>query len=206
MIKVYKIVEQEISEKEYLVFATSKKQASDFIEGGDALHTHIQGSYEKKWTVSNPLSNEELNKDTIDLPIHFAMYPSDIKGRTEDDYSLGSIDASQIIIGDKDYINPNITIWDSYEYTSFGEKRSYIQPVKDQVKNKAVYAKVNDLSAEPYDINFEFQNRDYINLQVLLKRNCMSFFDRVRQVNQLLTFEKFKEYIKKDKEENDERI
>ena len=50
MIKVYKIVEKEISQKEYLVFATSKAQADDFLANGDVLHSNMQGDYERKWT------------------------------------------------------------------------------------------------------------------------------------------------------------
>tara|TARA_B100000519_G_C14120522_1_gene380236 strand:- start:357 stop:761 length:405 start_codon:yes stop_codon:yes gene_type:complete len=83
MIKVYKIVEQEISEKEYLVFAKSKAQADDFLANGDALHTHIQGNYDRKWTVSKPFSNQELEEyeSTFwgsNIPIVFAMYHEDI--------------------------------------------------------------------------------------------------------------------------------
>lgn len=82
-IKVYKIVEKEISEKEYLVFATSKAQADDFLANGDVLHSHIQGTYDRKWTVSNPFSNQELEEyeSTFwgsNIPILFAMYHEDI--------------------------------------------------------------------------------------------------------------------------------
>lgn len=98
-IKVYKIVEKEISEKEYLVFATSKAEADDFLANGDVLHSDIQGSYERKWTVSNPFSNQELEEYESffwgsNIPILFAMYREgfDVMPR---------VDRSQITIDNK---------------------------------------------------------------------------------------------------------
>ena len=107
-IKVYKIVEKEISEKEYLVFATSKAEADDFLANGDVLHGDIQGSYERKWTVSKPFSNQELEEyeSTFwgsNIPILFAMYDEDVD-------ALPMAYRDQITIDDKNktvYVKPD---------------------------------------------------------------------------------------------------
>ena len=107
-IKVYKIVEKEISEKEYLVFATSKAEADDFLANGDVLHSDMQGTYHRKWTVSNPFSNQELEEyeSTFwgsNIPILFAMYDEDVD-------ALPMAYRDQITIDDKNktvYVKPD---------------------------------------------------------------------------------------------------